>query len=176
MPTLETLDFKDHIRQVPDFPEEGILFYDIAPLIADNFAYHSLIQAMAEPLRDQVDTVAAFDARGFLFLAPLAQELGAKAVMLRKAGKLPGPVDRIEYGLEYGEAALELQKGAITPGERVVLVDDVLATGGTAEAGITLIENQGGVVTEFLSVIELPELGGRERIGQHVAVRSMVSY
>lgn len=169
--------YEPYIRTVDDFPSEGIKFYDISPLLGNPKAFGELIKEMAEPLRGTIDKVVGFDARGFLFAGAIAAELEIGCALLRKAGKLPGDVYEASYDLEYGTNTLAIQKDALLPNERVLLVDDVIATGGTALAGIELVHKCGAKVTEFCSVIDLPELGGSQRIiNAGVVVRSLVSF
>jgi adenine phosphoribosyltransferase len=156
--------YRDHIRAVKDFPKPGILFYDIAPLLANGAVFSHLIDDMASLLEGQIDKVVGFDARGFVFGGAIAAKLGIGFTMLRKPGKLPGETERVGYSLEYGDNELELQAGMIDGGERVALVDDVIATGGTALAGIELVRKQGAKIVEFCSLIDLPRLGGSKRI------------
>lgn len=173
---METINYREHIKEVEDFPKRGIKFYDIAPLIGNGAIFASAIAEMAEPLRGNIDKVVALDARGFVFGSPIARELGVGMAMLRKPGKLPGEVTTVEYGLEYGTNALELQAGAVQQGERVALVDDLVATGGTAQAGIELVRSQGGEVVEFTALIDLPHLGGSKAIEAHgVPVRTLLT-
>jgi adenine phosphoribosyltransferase len=154
------------IRAVPDYPTPGVTFRDITGLLADGPAFAGVIEALAG-LAEQaggVDLVAGMEARGFLIGAPLATFLGTGFVPLRKAGKLPPPVDRVDYELEYGHAAIEVRRGAIPVGARVLVVDDVLATGGTAAAGAGLVESGGGHVVGLAFLLELDGLGGRDRL------------
>jgi adenine phosphoribosyltransferase len=156
------------VREVPDFPEPGILFRDITPFLGDGPAFHRLVESWAVR-HSGVDVVAGVEARGFILAAPLATRLGVGFVPVRKAGKLPGRTERAAYALEYGEAVLELTHDAISPGQRVLLVDDVLATGGTAAAAAELVEREGGEVVAIQVLIELAALGGRDRlIGREV--------
>lgn len=165
------------VRVVEDFPQEGICFYDIAPLLGNAALYKSLIAELAEPLRGNTDKIMAFDARGFLFAGAVALELGVGFGMLRKPGKLPGEVERYDYDLEYGSNQLEIQASAVNPGEKVALIDDVIATGGTALAGIELVRRLGGEVVSFNSVIDLPHLGGSEKITEAgVPVNAIMSF
>lgn len=174
---MELKQLREHIRAVADFPREDVQFYDIAPLLGSGALLREVVQELAEPLRGQVDKVVGFDARGFLFAGAMAVQLGTGCAMLRKPGKLPGDTYRSSYELEYGSDALEIQADAVQPGERIVLVDDVVATGGTALAGIELVRQCGGEVAEFCSVIDLPDLGGSERIrAAGVALRSLVQF
>ena len=153
------------IRDVPNFPVAPVLFRDIQPLLASGEAFAKVIEAMALTCAGsdafEADTVAGMEARGFLLGAPLALRLGTGFLPLRKGGKVPPPVHRVTYQLEYGSASLEIARAALTPGQRVLLVDDVLATGGTAKAAARLIEEAGGVVAGLLVLLELTELGGR---------------
>lgn len=152
------------IREVPDFPKPGIAFRDIAPLLADAQAFAAMIEALAAPWRAQrVEAVLAIEARGFLLGAPLALALGAGLVPVRKPGKLPGPTLAQIYTLEYGQDALQVQTGALPAGARVLLVDDVLATGGTLAAARGLAEQLRAEIVGATVLIELPALGGRGR-------------
>jgi adenine phosphoribosyltransferase len=154
------------IRDVPDYPHPPIVFRDITPLLADGAALGDVVEAFAGLVAADggVDVVAGMEARGFLLGAPLATRLGVGFLPLRKAGKLPPPVERVEYDLEYGSAAIELRTGTLRPGARVLLVDDVLATGGTAAAAAELVERCGGQVVALAFLLELAGLGGRERL------------
>ena len=153
------------IRDVPDFPKPGIIFKDISPLLADHDGLSAVVEALAATGVDEhgavVDKVVGIEARGFILAAPVALRLGSGFVPVRKAGKLPGPTHRVAYALEYGEAVLELHQDAIEPGERVLLIDDVLATGGTIAAARTLVEACGGHVVEAAVLMELGFLDGR---------------
>src|SRR5512138_292614 len=154
------------IRDVPDFPQKGIVFKDITPVLADPRLFHDTIDAFAARWRgERVDKVVGIESRGFLFAAPLAYALGAGVTVVRKPGKLPWKVIREVYALEYGENALELHVDAVQPGERVLVVDDVLATGGTAEATGKLVLRQGGAVVGFSFLVELGFLSGAKRLG-----------
>ena len=153
------------LRDVPDFPQPGVVFKDITPLLADPRAFAAVIAALAERHAGSVDLVAGVEARGFVVGAALAHALGVGFVPVRKAGKLPRETHAVSYSLEYGEATLELHADAIAPGERVLLVDDVLATGGTASAAWDLLEQVGADVVGFECVVELAFLGGRARMG-----------
>jgi adenine phosphoribosyltransferase len=153
------------IRTVPDFPQKGILFKDITPLLADPRAFHIVLDALAERfIGEHVDAIVGIESRGFIFGAALAARLNASFVPVRKRGKLPAAVDRVAYDLEYGTAELEMHKRSIPEGAKVVVVDDLLATGGTAAATAELVRRQGGYVVSFAFVIELEFLGGRERL------------
>ncbi len=155
---------ESHLREVPDFPAPGVLFRDITPLIADPQAFKVLIETIADRYRGQVDAVAGLESRGFILGAPLAIEMGVGMLTVRKGGRLPGPVVGVDYDLEYGSARMELQPFTVSDGQRVLVIDDVLATGGTANAAFELIERAGGVPTGLCVLIELRELGGRERL------------
>ena len=153
------------IRDVPDFPKPGILFKDITTLIKDGPAFRQIIAGLLERFRDsKVDVVVGVESRGFIFACPLAYELGAGFVPVRKPGKLPADVLRTEYELEYGSNVLEVHRDAISAGQRVLIVDDVLATGGSAAATARLVEQLGGQVISIAVVIELAFLNGRDRL------------
>ena len=170
------MNLKDHIRDVPDFPEPGILFKDITPLLKTPVALRYVIDKFADHYRDRpVDVILGIEARGFLFAAPLALQLGKPLVPVRKKGKLPFKTHSVEYALEYGEAAVEVHTDAITPGQRVLLVDDVFATGGTLAAAAQLIETAGGQVAGLAVLVELVDLHGRDLLGGHDLL-SLVQY
>ncbi len=172
----EELDLKPYVRSVENFPSEGIRFYDIAPLLGNVAVFSNLINELADPLRGEVTKVVGFDARGFLFGGALAMELGVGFAMLRKPGKLPGTTHKVSYDLEYGSNSLEIQTDVLDTNDKVVMIDDVIATGGTALAGVELIEKCGAEVKEFCSVIDLPHLGGSQKLTERgVAVRAMIS-
>lgn len=153
------------IRDIPGFPHHPIIFRDITPLLADGKAFQDVIEAIAKTCANlEIDAVAGMEARGFILGAALATRLGVGFIPLRKAGKLPPPVNRVEYELEYGTAAMELTAGTLKPGSRVLLVDDVLATGGTARAAADLIEYSGGTVAALVFLMELAGLGGAEKL------------
>lgn len=159
------MDLKDHIRGVPDFPKPGILFYDISTLLRHGPAWRAAVEGMAALIRPHAPSaLAGIDARGFLLGAPLALELGCGFVMLRKRGKLPGAVTGLDYALEYGTDRIEIQSDAVEPGARVVVVDDLLATGGTMRAAIQLLRQVGAEVPLATALIELTFLGGRKRL------------
>ncbi|MBI1272914.1 MAG: adenine phosphoribosyltransferase [Alphaproteobacteria bacterium] len=169
------LDLKNHIRGIPDFPKPGILFYDISTLLGHGEAWKQTIERLAEAIGpDKVDKVVGIDARGFLVAAPLAIALNTGFIMIRKRGKLPGKTISFDYALEYGTNAIEIQEDAIAKGERVVVVDDLLATGGTAEAAVKLCRKVGGTVTRTAFIIELGFLHGRNNLD--VPVTSLVNY
>ena len=169
------MDLKDHIRGIPDFPKPGILFYDISTLLRDADAWQVAMGRLARVVRAyQPDLVAGIESRGFLMAAPLALKLGCGGVMLRKRGKLPGAVIGLDYGLEYGTDRIEIQADAVHPGQRVVVVDDLLATGGTLAAGIQLLRSIGAEVPAAAALIELTFLGGRAKID--VPFQSLIAY
>lgn len=166
----------DHIRDIPDWPREGVTFRDITPLLADARAFRFAVDSLAGHFEAQrIDRVLGVEARGFLFASPIAYRFGAGLVPVRKAGKLPWEIEREEYTLEYGVDLLEIHKDGVLPGERVLIVDDVLATGGTAAATARLVERLGGEVAGFGFVIEIEVLGGRAAIAEH-DVLSLVTY
>jgi len=169
------MNLKDHIRGIPDFPKPGILFYDISTLLRDADAWQVAMGRMARAVsRHQPDVLAGIESRGFLLAAPLALKLGLGFIMLRKRGKLPGAVMSHDYALEYGTDRLEIQADAIQPGQRVVIVDDLLATGGTLAAGITLLRGAGAEIPAVATLIELTFLGGRARLD--VPCETLVAY
>ncbi|AZQ76468.1 MAG: adenine phosphoribosyltransferase [Flaviflexus sp.] len=155
---------QSHIREVNDFPAPGVLFQDVTPLIADPVAFKALIDILADRYRGKVDAVAGLESRGFILGAPLAVALGVGMLTVRKAGRLPGPVVGIDYDLEYGSARMELQPFTVNDGDRVLVIDDVLATGGTANAAFELIEAAGGHADTLCVLMEIGALGGRERL------------
>ena len=169
-------DFKAAIREIPDYPKEGILFYDITTLVKEPTAYHELISQIADSLRDlNIDVVIGPEARGFVIGAPVAYALNAGFVLARKTGKLPAEVYSLSYGLEYGSDSLEIHQDAIKPGQRVAIVDDLLATGGTAAAAAKLAEKVGATVAALAFAIELKELNGREKL-EGYNVKTVISY
>jgi adenine phosphoribosyltransferase len=158
------------VVDVPDFPEPGVVFKDITPLLADHTALTAVVDALAAVGRDAtgqavVDKVVGMESRGFILAAPVALELGAGFIPVRKAGKLPRATYAVSYSLEYGEATLEMHRDAISPGDRVLLVDDVLATGGTLKATHELVEQCGGIVVAAAVLMELGFLPGRDTVG-----------
>ena len=156
------------VRDVPDFPQEGIVFKDITPLLADELAFSTVIDLIVVHFgRGNVDKVVGIEARGFILASPVAYHFGAGVVPIRKAGKLPWTTESEEYSLEYGTATLELHRDAVSPGERVLVVDDVLATGGTAKAAAPLVERIGGTVCGIACLIELNFLHGRDKVAGH---------
>ena len=170
------LDLTQYIRNIPDFPKPGILFRDISPLLASPEALKETTHRIADHYRNaKIDKIAAIEARGFLFGVPLAMELGIGIIPIRKPGKLPGDTISYSYELEYGTDSLEVQKEAIKPGERILVIDDLLATGGTVEACCKLIEQTGAKVAGCAFVIELSPLGGVERLEKYHPM-SLLSY
>ncbi|MEQ8709568.1 MAG: adenine phosphoribosyltransferase [Rhodospirillales bacterium] len=169
------MDIKDHIRSVPDFPKPGILFYDISTLLADADAWQVALGRLARIVRGfQPDLLVGIESRGFLVAAPLALKLGSGFVMVRKQGKLPGKTIPFEYQLEYGSDIVEIQEDAIKPGQRVVVLDDLLATGGTLQASIELLRKVGADVVGAACLIELTFLNGRDRLD--VPFEALVAY
>lgn len=167
---------KEHIRDIPDFPQPGVVFKDITPLLADKKAFTYTIDAIAYQFdRDDIDKVLGIEARGFIVAAPLAYRFTAGLIPVRKKGKLPWDVESEAYTLEYGGETLEIHRDAIGPGERILVVDDVLATGGTAEATAHLTERCGGKVAGIATILELSFLGGRERLADYECF-SLVTY
>ena len=156
---------KDYIRTIPDFPKPGILFRDVTTLFGDARGFRLAVDQLLHPYAGRdIDKVAGLEARGFILGGAVAHQLGKGFIPIRKKGKLPGKTIEQSYALEYGEATLELHDDAIQPGERVLIVDDLLATGGTAEAAIRLIERLGGDVVGCAFVVDLPDLGGRKQL------------
>ena len=173
-PTTEQ-DLRAHIRGIPNFPKPGILFYDISTLLRHGPAWQSAMAGLARLVRPfRPGILAGIESRGFLVAAPLALELGLGFVMLRKRGKLPGIVQGLDYALEYGMDRIEIQSDAVAPGARVLLVDDLLATGGTMVASIALLRQAGAVVPAAAALIELTFLGGRARLD--IPFEALVSY
>ncbi len=158
---------KTLVRDVPDFPKPGIVFKDITPVLADPAAFHEVLTALTrEAAAMGAELIAGIESRGFLFGAPVAAALGLGFVPIRKIGKLPWRTRRVDYDLEYGTSAVEIHEDAVPAGKRVVIIDDLLATGGTAGAAAQLIEEVGGIAAGFLFVIELDFLAGRQRLGE----------
>ena len=167
---------RGYIRDIPDFPQPGILFRDITPLLKDGPALRKVIQYLADYYRNQkIELVVGPESRGFLFGAPLAYELGIGFVPVRKPGKLPATVVRVEYALEYGTDALEIHTDGVQAGQRVLIVDDLLATGGTTQASVQLLEQLGGTVVGMAFLIELTALGGRNKLADY-DILSLVKY
>lgn len=169
------MDLRAHIRGIPDFPKPGILFYDISTLLRHGPAWRESMRRLAEIIAPyKPDMLAGIESRGFLVAAPLALELGLGFLMLRKPRKLPGRTVGLDYALEYGTDRIEMQEDAVQPGQRVVLLDDLLATGGTMAAGIGLLRQAGAVVPAAAALIELTFLGGRQKLG--VPFEALLAY
>lgn len=169
------MDLKAHIRQVPDFPKPGILFYDISTLLAHPAAWKETVDRLAEVIKPfKPDLLAGIESRGFLTAAPLALELGLGFLMVRKKGKLPGPTVPYTYDLEYGTDTVEIQEGAVQPGQRVVILDDLLATGGTLSASVELLRKVGGEVAGGACIMELTFLKGRDKLD--IPFESLLQY
>jgi len=171
---VEVARLRDYVRDVPDFPQPGILFRDITPLLADAGAFRTAVDAMAAPFHG-VGTVVAIESRGFILGAPIAYALGAGLVPVRKVGRLPAATLSEQYALEYGTNTVEIHEDAIQRGERVLLVDDLLATGGTVGAAAALVERLGAQIVGISVLAELAVLGGRQRLRGH-DVRSLIVY
>ena len=170
------MDLSRHIRSIPDFPKPGIIFRDITPLLADANAFRAAIDAMAKEVKkNNADVVVGIDARGFIFASAIAFKLNKGLVIARKAGKLPYKTMSVKYSLEYASHELEMHEDAITPGTRAVVVDDVLATGGTAKAAATLVEQLGGTVANIIFLIEIEGLKGREELKKY-STHSLLIY
>jgi adenine phosphoribosyltransferase len=167
---------KKHIRDIPDFPKPGIVFKDITPILQNHHVFDSTIRALVDRYKDKgIDAVVGIESRGFFFAAPLAHQLRASLVPVRKKGKLPYKTVNVSYDLEYGSATIEMHTDAIKKGQKVLVVDDLLATGGTAGAACKLVKGQGGNVVECAFIVELKFLGGRDKI-PGTPVHSLVSY
>ena len=170
------MDLKQHIRDIPDFPKPGILFRDITTLLQSPSAFRYAVESMAERFESvEVDAIAGIDARGFMFAAPLALRLDLPLVIIRKHGKLPFETYSQSYNLEYGTDSLEIHADAVPAGHRVLIVDDLLATGGSLSAAAALVERAGGVVAGIIVTIELADLHGRDALSPH-RVESLVIY
>ena len=171
-----SLDLKSIIRDIPDFPKPGIIFKDITPLLKNGDAFHQAVDVMADHLKGlQLDLIVGVESRGFIFCPVLAYKLNVGFIPVRKKGKLPYKTESEAYSLEYGEAVVEMHQDAIEPGMRVAVVDDLLATGGTAAATARLVEKLGGEVLAINFLIELSFLKGREKLSKY-AVSSVISY
>lgn len=170
-------NYDDLIRNIPDFPIPGVQFKDITTLLRNGDAFRSVIDELAARYADRkIDAVVGVESRGFIFSAPLAYRLGVGLVLVRKPGKLPAATYQISYDLEYGSNVLEIHRDALEPGARVLIVDDLLATGGTIEATCKLVEMAGAVVEEVAFVVELSFLQGRERLEGNAPVFSLITY
>ena len=166
---------KQYLRDITDFPKKGIVFKDISPLLGTPQAFHEVIDSLATYWNSRIDGILALDARGFIFGSALAYKLGVPLKLARKKGKLPGNTMRVSYGLEYGADVLEVQEDSFQGGVRVLIVDDLLATGGTAKAACTLVEVLGATVAGCAFVIELSELDGRMKL-EGYEVQSLITY
>lgn len=170
------MHLQDKIRDIPDFPQKGIVFKDITPLVGDPAGFREAVDQMAAACKGkQFDSVVALESRGFIFGAPLAYNLGVGIVPVRKQGKLPAETYQTEYALEYGTAVVEIHRDALQRGQRVLIVDDLLATGGTAAAAARLVERLGAVVAGFVFVVELGFLNGREKLANY-EIETLVQY
>ena len=178
MQTSEILDLKSLIRSIPDYPKAGIIFRDITSLIAHGAGFRQSVRQMIEPYRAQgIDKVVGIEARGFIFGGAMADQLGVGFVPIRKQGKLPGEVIAQDYALEYGTDRIELHADAIKPGEKILLVDDLIATGGTAAAAVDLLQRAGGDIVASAFVIDLPDLGGAEVLrAKGVEVHCLIAF
>jgi adenine phosphoribosyltransferase len=173
---MAELTLTDFIRNIPDFPKPGIQFKDITPLLNDGPAFRAAIQTFIERYQEQpIDTIVAVEARGFVLAAPLAYQLGIGFAPIRKPGKLPADTYQVEYELEYGTNMVEIHRDALRPGSRVLVMDDLLATGGTAAAACNLVEKLGSTVVEVAFLIELSFLKGRDRLQNH-PIFSIIQY
>ena len=174
--SADAVDLKRYIRDVPDFPKPGILFRDVTPLLADAQAFRAAVDAVAAPFRrERIDAVVGIESRGFILGAPVALALGTGLVIVRKKGKLPHQIVREEYALEYGTDVIEMHADSLGPGWRVVVVDDLIATGGTAAAAVRLARKTGAEVVGCAFLIELAALGGRAALGEE-RVHSVLVY
>lgn len=172
----EQFDLDKAIRKIPDFPKEGILFYDITGVLINPEAFHFCIDKMVELFGENPpDAVAAIEARGFLFAAPFADRLNLPIIIIRKKGKLPGKILTKKFALEYGEDEIQIHESDIQKGQRILLVDDLIATGGTLEAAVELLKQGGGTVTDIFSVIGLPFLAYEEKLHPH-KVHTLIEY
>lgn len=172
----EKIDFTQYIRSIPDWPKEGILFRDITPLLADPDAFAAAVEALSDGFADcGIEYVAAIEARGFIFGSVVAEKLGAGFVPIRKTGQLPSTTESVTYDLEYGTDTLEVHSDAVTKRANVLMVDDLLATGGTMAAACELIKKIGGEIAGVVFLIELCDLGGREKLAGY-KIDSIISY
>jgi len=170
------MNLKKKIRNIPDFPQKGVIFRDIGPLLEDKVAFREAIAQLVGKIGGlKVDKVVGIDARGFILAGVLAEKLNAGMVMVRKSGKLPYKTEVVEYDLEYGKEVLEIQQDSIRPGEQILLVDDVLATGGSMSAAIKLVEKLGGEVAKIVFLIVLDYLPGRKVLNQYKII-SLINY
>lgn len=176
--TVNDTELADAIRSIPDYPKPGIIFRDITTLLSNPSAYSKAVELLTQPLRDlKIDKIVGLEARGFIFGGAVAQQLSIGFVPVRKKGKLPREVVSVSYALEYGEDVMEMHVDAVEKGERVIVIDDLIATGGTAEASIKLLQRQGAEVVGASFVIDLPDLGGKEKlVALGADVRTLVEF
>jgi adenine phosphoribosyltransferase len=173
---VSEIDLRKYIRDIPDFPKPGIVFRDVTPLLEDAVAFRTAVEAVAEPFRaDGVEAVVGIESRGFILGAPVALALGTGLVIMRKKGKLPHDIVREEYELEYGTDVIEMHADSLGPGRRVLVVDDLIATGGTAAAAVRLVQKAGADVVGCSFLIELSDLGGRKGLGVD-RIHSVIAY
>ena len=173
---MKNINFKERIRSIPDFPKKGVIFRDITPVLQDPKLFKTLIDKLTKPYKNKkIDVVVGIDARGFLLSAPIAYKIGTGVAIVRKKGKLPYKTVAQNYSLEYGNESIEMHEDSILPGQRVLLVDDVIATGGTMKATCDLVEKLGGKIVEILFFIELKDLKGREKLKKY-KVRSLIKF
>jgi len=173
---MKNIDFKEKIRSIPDFPKKGVIFRDITPVLQEPKLFKALINKLANPYKNKkIDVVVGIDARGFLLSAPIAYKLGTGVAIVRKKGKLPYKTVAQNYSLEYGNESIEMHEDSILPGQSVLLVDDVIATGGTMKATCDLVEKLGGKIVEILFFIELKDLKGKEKLKKY-KVRSLIKF
>ncbi len=171
------MDLRHIIRDVPDFPKPGILFKDITPVMENPDAFRTALKGMEDLVGEvEFDALCAIESRGFIFGAPMGLDLDKRLVLMRKAGKLPAETRAVTYDLEYGQATLEMHVDSLKPGDRVIIVDDLLATGGTAVAAAQLVADAGGIVAGFLFMVELEFLAGRAKLEGLGPVFSLVNY
>lgn len=162
------INYLDFIREIPDFPKQGILFKDITPLLKDSFAFQSAVGDMSQPFMEKsIDSVVAIEARGYIFGAPIAYQLGCGFIPIRKKGKLPGKTSQIEYSLEYGTEILEIHSDSVDLGRRILIVDDILATGGTLQAAVELVKESGGEIAGISVFADLVGLEGAKNFSQY---------
>jgi adenine phosphoribosyltransferase len=169
---------RDAIRTIPDYPKPGVMFRDITTLLGDARAFHDVVELLSEPWRgERIDRVAGIEARGFILGGAIAHELSAGFVPIRKKGKLPHTTVRVAYSLEYGLDEMEMHRDAVAAGERIILVDDLMATGGTAAAAVTLLRSLGAQILAACVIIDLPDLGGSAKLAAlEVPVRTLVAF
>jgi adenine phosphoribosyltransferase len=171
-------EIRDAIRAIPDYPRPGVMFRDITTLLGNAHIFHRVVEELVRPWRNEnVDRVAGIEARGFILGGAIAHQLQAGFVPIRKKGKLPHTTVRVAYSLEYGIDEMEMHRDAVAPGERIVLVDDLLATGGTAEAAVKLLRSLGAIILAACFIVDLPDLGGSARLtALEVPVRTLVAF